>query len=74
MPAEISRQLTSSKPKIIVTLPEIVRTIEAAKELARQECKIVTVKTSKGESVSNGAIDFTELMSTKGSFNRTSDP
>lgn len=69
-PAEISRQLASSKPKIIVTLSETCRTIEAAKEIARQDCRIVTVKTSKGESIPNGTIDFTELMSTKGSFER----
>lgn len=58
----------SSRPKLIFTLPEIYRTIETAKELARHDCRIVTVKTSKGETIPNGAIDFTELMSTKGNI------
>lgn len=51
---------------MIFTLPEIYDTIVAARDLAKLECRIVTVKTKKGESVPNGAIDFTELMSTKG--------
>lgn len=66
LPAEISRQLASSKPKIIFTLPENCRTIVAAIELAKQPCRIVTVKTSKNELIPNGAIDFAELISTKG--------
>ncbi len=64
--AEISRQLVSSKPKITFTLPEIYGTIQAAKELAKHDCRIVTVKTRKDETIPSGAIDFTELMSTKG--------
>lgn len=53
---------------MIFTLPEIYRTVETAKELARHECRIVTVKTSKGDTIPNGAIDFSELMSTKGNI------
>ncbi|XP_037036724.1 4-coumarate--CoA ligase 1-like [Bradysia coprophila] len=63
--AEISRQLVSSRPKIIFTLSETYSTVEAAKEMAKLRCSIVTVKTKLGESIPNGAIDFTELMSTK---------
>lgn len=66
LPAEISRQLVSSRPKVIFTLPENYGTIVAAKELAKQKCSIVTVKTSKNEAIPNGAIDFTELINTKG--------
>ncbi|KAJ6633242.1 4-coumarate--CoA ligase 1 [Pseudolycoriella hygida] len=64
-PAEISRQLISSKPKLIFTLPSIYGNVQAAMEIARQDFKIVTLKTSKSESTPNGAVDFTELMSTK---------
>lgn len=64
--AEISRQLIASRPKIVFTLSETYSTVEAAKEMAKLRCSVVTVKTKINESVLNGAIDFTELMSTKG--------
>lgn len=63
---EISRQFTSSKPKLIFTLSDIHHTIETAKELSKQQLSIVTIKTSKGETTPSGTIDFTELISTKG--------
>lgn len=64
--AEISRQIISSQPKIIITLPDLHSTIEAAKELSKHQFSIVTVKTRIDDSIPSGAIDFTELMSTKG--------
>lgn len=64
--AEMSRQFLSSRPKLVFTISEIYDTVVASREIAKLDFNIVTVKTRNGESVRNGSIDFTELMSTKG--------
>lgn len=66
---EISRQLISSKPKIIFTLPENYETIKTATEITKQSVEIVTIKYGKSQDIPSGAVNFADLTSTSGRSN-----
>lgn len=63
---EISRQLISSKPKIIFTLPDTYNTVKLATEIAKQSMEIVTIKYGSNQDVPSDAINFSELINTSG--------
>lgn len=68
---EISRQLISSKPKIIFTLPETYKTVKMATEIAKQSVEVVTIKYGSSQDVHSDAINFTELIDTSGTVTFT---
>ncbi|KAJ6636980.1 4-coumarate--CoA ligase 4, partial [Pseudolycoriella hygida] len=61
---EISRQLISSKPKIVFALAETYKTIKAAAEIAKISIEIVIVKNNNSEDDPSGTINFSQLIST----------
>lgn len=64
---EISRQLKSSKPKLIFSLVDNYAIVQKACELADQpDTLIVTIKIGVNQTLQTGMIDFFELINRKG--------
>lgn len=66
---EISRQLSSSDPKVIFGLVENLSVIADACRLAdKPSTKIVALKTEIQNLIQPGVINFVDLISIKGNF------
>lgn len=64
---EISRQLISSRPKVLFCVIDNFDVVKKACVLAQQsDIKVIAIKTELGHSFRNDMINFTELMNPKG--------
>lgn len=65
---EICKQLLSSGAKIVFSIPEIHSILQAAVAQTKKPIKIISIKTSENQSLPADAINFYELIRTKGLY------
>uniref|UniRef100_V5GTJ7 Luciferin 4-monooxygenase n=1 Tax=Anoplophora glabripennis TaxID=217634 RepID=V5GTJ7_ANOGL len=64
-PEEISRQLSDSSSKAIITFTDLYATAKSAANLSKRQLPIVTIKSKNDELLPEGAIIFNELLDSK---------
>lgn len=61
-PEEIGRQLANSNSKFVICFVAAYKTLKQACAIAKKDIPIVCIRTSKADTVPEGAIDFNDLI------------
>ena len=65
---EISKQLIDSEAKVIIGIPMVYQHLKEAVKLTKKNIKIICIRTHAEESIPEGAIDFNEMIDTRGVY------